>query len=675
MMRRWLIVVGLLATLNGAGAEKWALLVGINDYTHGPEQWDLRGCENDVHMTRDLLVGKYGFPAENIRVLLSGEATAANIKAGIEDWLIAKTKPQDIVYFHFSGHGSQVTDYDGDELENEEGLKDGKDEMICPADMQRGNQESIITDDQLRDLLAQIPANNLTVVMDACHSGTITRDLSLSKPRGVEFGEVNDERAVVMTATARPVAAGTSVQPSPVHGEAPSQTAPPSKFSGSGGMEVGKQGQVLISGCKSEQTSADAWIREGFYAGALTFHLIENMKKAPADITYRELMDRVIRDMQQKYAQSPQIEGDMNRPLFGTVVSAVATPFVEVAQVRGEIAVLKGGAAQNITVGSVYAVYPAGETEFRDQPLGQIRVSRVEVDWSEAEIIGQAKVQPGFRAQELMHRLEVEHLNLLVEGEESIRAAIIEALADVDIVKAVAPGMHFDHRLQISTEKGFLHASLTLDGESGTPVMGANAAILVSNLRPQLENAYAIKFLVHLENPNPAFKVEVWGNRSVGASELDNAPDEKWVEANVGDAIRFNFRAERDCYLTLINVGTSGKITVLFPNKYQPDGQIQAGKVYRTETPGEMPFKIRAHAPAGRELVKVVATLKPLNLNSLKMGQAGGAGTRSIESGSRFAQQLSRDLAIEGLEDQGTDVTLLPTGTWASDFIIIDTTE
>jgi len=654
--------------------EKWALLIGINDYTKGPPHWDLKGCENDVAMTRELLTTKFGFPEENIKVLLSAQATNRNIARAIEEWLIARTQPEDIAYFHFSGHGSQMTDRDGDE-------DDGKDELICPANMQLRNASTVITDDQLRELLGRIPARNVTIVMDACHSGTGTRDLSLSRARYVDFeGEEGGTRAVVMT----PAAEKKPKLPPPEKPPAPAAPAKPqSKLSGSGGMESGRKLQVSISGCRPEQTSADAYIGDDFYAGALTYNLIENMKKAPPDITYRQLMERVGRDIKaQKYTQIPQIEGDMDRPLFGTEISgAVATPFLVIQAAQGNQVTLNAGRAQKVTRGSVYAVFPPGETAFAGEGLGRIRVTEVEQTRARARILEGTQIAAGCRAREILHNSDPDRLKLLVEtSDPGVKSAVQQQLSSIDFVQVVASDdQHFDHRLQIRPAASGLQAALTIDGVPGRPATGVDAASLVAALGPQLENAYAIKFLAGLDNPTPPFKVEVWANRTppgkraVVVEALNKAEDEKLVQARLRDVIRFNFRAERDCYLTLINVGTSGKITVLFPNRYRPDGFIRSGRIYRTGTKGEMPFNIRALPPAGRELVKVIATLDPLDLSSLKMGQAGGEGTRNIESGSEFAQQLTRDLAVEDL-GEGLDVTLLPTDRWTTDYLIIETT-
>lgn len=648
----WCAVLGLALAVPGAAQEKWALLIGINDYIHGPERWDLRGCENDVKMTSELLVSRFGFPRQNIKTLLSAEATRQAIVDGIEDWLVANSKPEDIVYFHFSGHGSQLTDVDGDE-------DDGKDEMICPADMRKGDRGSIITDDELRELFAGIPAQNVTIVLDACHSGSGTRDLSLVQPRFAEF----EDRAVVVSASPRPVTstATSSALPAPAVG---------------GGMESGKL-QVTISGCRPDETSADAYIKDGFYAGALTYNLTHNLKTAPPEMTYRQLMDRVVRDVKAKYTQSPQIEGDVDRPIFGTpVAGASAKPFALLESVAGDRVRLNVGSGQGATAGSVWKVFGPEETRFEGDGLGRVQLVEVADNASEAAILEGAPLVAGQRAVEVLHRVEGDRLTLLLEAPDGVKKVLARALERYDFVHLARPGQFFDRRLIVVSKGGKLEARLTLDGRGGTPVYGATASILAAELEPQLENAFAIKFLAGFDNPAPGFKVEVWANRVAAGDEdqLADAPDQRLIEARLGDVIRFNFRSEVDCYLTLINVGTSGRVTVLFPNQYRPDGFIAAGKTYRTGTKGEMPFKIRARGPAGRELVKVIATLQPLDLASLKMGKAGGAGTRSIDSGSRFAQQLTRDLAIEGLaEEDSGDLTLLPTANWATDYLIVET--
>ena len=138
-----------------------ALLVGINDYKGIS---DLRGCVNDVTNMRSILKTYLGFQNADIRLLTDSRATKANIITRL-NWLVRGAKAGDYLIFHFSGHGSQVRDRDGDEL------SDRMDELLCPYDMNwEGNY---ITDDDLRAIFKKLPQGVLLeVFLDSCHSGT-----------------------------------------------------------------------------------------------------------------------------------------------------------------------------------------------------------------------------------------------------------------------------------------------------------------------------------------------------------------------------------------------------------------------------------------------------------------------------------------------------------------------
>lgn len=629
----WLLLALLVAP---CAAEKRALLIGINDYTKGPAEWDLRGCENDVAMTRQLLVERYGFPEQNIKVLINGDATAAQILRSIKEWLVTPVKPEDVVYFHFSGHGSQVKDFEGDE-------EDGYDEVICPTDMQQGIWASIITDDQLRAALDQIPAEHATIVLDACHSGTGTRDLSLSRPRFAHFDPGTGSRGLVVP------------MPTAV------QTAAPL-------LPASKKQWVTISGCRPDQTSADAWIRDGFYAGALTYHLVANMKKSAPGASIKVLMEQVSRDLQgASYSQVPQAEGDLDQPVLGVFPEPVRPLHALVQRITGNRVVLAN--TGSLSEGSICAVFPPEDRTLEGAGIGRVKVMRVHADSAEAILLDGQAPAPGYQVREILQSFTVAKLKLLVESISAENtAALTSALAKCDFVEIADEGERFDHRLTCGiTDEGW-QGSLTTDGEAGELCRGPDAEAMVAALRPQLENAYALKFLAGLDNPTPPFAVSVWAKRGKG----DQEEPQKLVQARVGELLTFSFQADRDCYLTLIDLGTSGKITVLFPNQYQPNGFIKAGQVYQTGTRGILPFQIRASGPAGRELVKVIATVDSLALPSLKLGKAGAAGTRAIDAGSEFVRQLARDLSVESIEEVPQETP--PTAEkWATDYVIIET--
>lgn len=156
---------------------KRALLIGIDAYPHVPP---LDGCVNDVRLMRSVLEDTFGFPAGNITLLTNDQATREGILAAF-DGLITATGKDDLVVFHYAGHGSQMTDREGDE-------PSGFDSTITPFDSARAPGDNRdITDDEIHLKLEALGAKTsyTTLVFDACHSGTITRDVFGGKARAV----------------------------------------------------------------------------------------------------------------------------------------------------------------------------------------------------------------------------------------------------------------------------------------------------------------------------------------------------------------------------------------------------------------------------------------------------------------------------------------------------------
>lgn len=165
-----------------AAPRKLALLVGINAYP-GHE---LSGCVNDVRSMQILLEHRYGFDLNNIKVLTDAEATRQAILTAFETHLIAQAKPGDIVVFHFSGHGSMVLDSDpnpGFTYSNQ-----GVDGTLIPYDLDADGPGNLrcIMGHTLFLLMSALKTENVTVVLDSCHSGgglrgnTIIRSLKVT---------------------------------------------------------------------------------------------------------------------------------------------------------------------------------------------------------------------------------------------------------------------------------------------------------------------------------------------------------------------------------------------------------------------------------------------------------------------------------------------------------------
>jgi hypothetical protein len=76
------------------------------------------------------------------------------------------------------------------------------------------------------------------------------------------------------------------------------------------GIDPDKQRNILLAGCKADQTSAET-VLGGVYRGAFTWCLTRTIREAKGNLTYRELMEKAGSLVNQHYnfTQIPQLEG------------------------------------------------------------------------------------------------------------------------------------------------------------------------------------------------------------------------------------------------------------------------------------------------------------------------------------------------------------------------------
>lgn len=210
-----------------------ALLFGLN-YGQTPDA-KLNGCVNDVQNVAEFLKKK-GF--QDVQVYTDEttpkETTLEGLTRNLYNTAMRTwSETIDVLWIHYSGHGSYMTDETRDEV-------DGKDECLVPSDYQTAG---LLTDDTISKLLSQInPKTNVILFMDCCHSGTIA-DLKycwtsrLNKT--IENAKASHKCRILM-----------------------------------------------ISGCRDDQTSADAFNVDGSYkySGAMTSCLLKSFETNPKAI-------------------------------------------------------------------------------------------------------------------------------------------------------------------------------------------------------------------------------------------------------------------------------------------------------------------------------------------------------------------------------------------------------
>ncbi|KAL1601806.1 Ca(2+)-dependent cysteine protease [Paraconiothyrium brasiliense] len=272
-----------------------ALLVGINYFG---QRGQLRGCINDVKNMSTYLNSHFNYKREDMVLLTDdqqnpmSQPTKANILRAMH-WLIKDARPNDSLFFHYSGHGGQTKDLDGDE-------DDGYDEVIYPVDFRTAGH--IVDDEMHRIMVSPLqPGVRLTAIFDSCHSGSaldlpyiystsgVVKEPNLAKEAGQGLLGImssyarNDIGGMMSTASSlfKKVTTGDKVREKNLR----TKTSP---------ADV-----IMWSGSKDTQTSADASIA-GEATGAMSWAFVTSLKKNPNQ-SYVQLLNSIRDELQQKY--------------------------------------------------------------------------------------------------------------------------------------------------------------------------------------------------------------------------------------------------------------------------------------------------------------------------------------------------------------------------------------
>lgn len=349
-------------------SRKLAMLVGVNQYPVGVTP--LRGCLTDVRMQKELLVHRFGFDPANILTLENQAATRQNLLDAFESHLIDQAQPGDVVVFHFSGHGSLVRDPDPIPT-----ALAGYNGSLLPYDARlnlSGNQVNDIMGKTLFLLMANLKTDQVTVMLDSCHSGGGTRgDLILRAVESrVALGDAEPSATELAEQERWRLRLGWS----------PTEL----KTQRSRGIAKG----VALGSAQANQLAADASFGEGtgqFHAGAFTYALTRYLWQQPSSLP----LDRVFVDLARstrdvansaRIVQSPIYEVAPGRnfgqePLFFSPPQTPAAEAVVVGAEAGEVKFWLGGVSSQSLVafesGAIFSVVDGNGDE-----IGQVEQTR-----------------------------------------------------------------------------------------------------------------------------------------------------------------------------------------------------------------------------------------------------------------------------------------------------------
>lgn len=95
--------------------------------------------------------------------------------------------------------------------------------------------------------------------------------------------------------------------------------------------------------------------------------------------------------------------------------------------------------------------------------------------------------------------------------------------------------------------------------------------------------------------PKPSeLEVKVWLNKPEGAVY------------QVGESINIFFRANKSCYVVIYDIRPDGKITLLFPNRYDTNNYIAPNVTYKL--PISTAYSLKVTPPEGKEYIQIIAS-------------------------------------------------------------------
>jgi hypothetical protein len=615
---------------------KLALLVGINAYPQDGLFPPLQGCVNDVDLQYHLLVHRFGFQAQDILTLTDTQATRQNLLAAFEEHLIKQARPGDVVVFHFSGHGSQVLDPDGD-------FPDGLNSTLVPVDSRlpegfprRGGPVQDITGHTLFLLGSALSTENVTFVLDSCHSGGGTRGNLVVRARP-------GDRNLTM-----------SPQELAYQDQWRSQLGlSPERF-----IRRRRQGiarGVAIASARRDQYAADAPF-EDFHAGVFSYVLTQYLWQQTGSTRFISTVPNVARSTTQLSfsGQEPQLEVQPDRsygdqPVYFTEKTAPPAEAV-VTKVQGNEAEIWLGGLDPRSLEAFQSNAILSAVDDQGTARGLLQITRRQGLRGQGRLLD-APMATGALLQEQVRGVPTDVTLYIGLDEGSLTAAEREeahrAIAAIPRMAAIPLGDREAHYLlgRLTAAQARQWSALTpspavgslglftqglegLPGSFGAPGEAVTAAI--ARLRPKLRSLLAARIVKLTLNPGSSrlnlqvTLVPEGGTQQVASAftlrGTSNPPNPRpgVPQLPINTAIQFQIQNNeaRDLYLGVLVIDATGEMVVLFPNQWTAVAEatrLRAGTQLLLPRPDRDGFRVVTQAPRGPTEVLIVASTQPLD--------------------------------------------------------------
>src|ERR1035441_9614837 len=634
-------------------SKQYALLIGVDFYYQkSPPPAEgyypkLKGCVRDINHVEAYLKDVLKLPAGNItKLTISGGTqplepasqwpTYQNMVAGFKQ-LTGVALPGDQLYIHYSGRGGRTkTIYPT--------LKgaDGVDEALVPPDIV-DPKSHYLRDVEISYLLQCMVDKGLvvTVVLDSCHSGGATRALIENVPGAVARGPVPadwlDTTPRSEESECGPVEALVASYSRTAGGTA-------RQVKSDSGWLVEPKGYTLLAACRANESANEYPFNGSENNGALTYWLLDTLRHAGREATYKSVQDRILAKVHDQFEQqTPMLEGEGDVRVFGSdrLPSHYAVTVLRVDTAAGRIR-LNAGEAHGLQVGTQFAVYPFGTTDFTqpDQRAALAEVTQLRPVDCWAKIVEQrpgAVLEQGAQAVLLnMSHVRLQRGVAVPLQDAALRQKVEAALRDEGKGFVALAGGDLPPDFQVALNaSGELELQDPADRKiAGAPTVAATEPDAASVIVQRAVHIVKFKNVLALDTPDTSMKQKLAVSLD-GSGNTDRAGGPTFFKP--GDRLTLNITnpqqpnpadpndPRRVLNITVLDLASDWSITQFYPASAGAFEPLDPGKT--------LPLELEAWLPAGQseilDKLKVFATRDTTNFRWLELPALGKPDTRS----------------------------------------------
>lgn len=617
-----ILVTAFLLAAVCANAHKYALIIAIGNYDQNKTGWYPISADHDVPLIQKTLVG-LGFDEKDIMYLKDEQATKAGMVNAFNE-LLAKVSEGDEVVIHYSGHGHQIFDDNGDEI-------DGLDEcLVCydaPMKMTEGYDGSLhFRDDELGAVVEKFRIKlgkdgHILLFLDSCHSGTGTR--GAAKVRG-------GAPALV-----------------PAGWHAPSG-AP--KTDGKVGMGMGATSSrgavdannlakyVVFSGASANELNYETFDDENNSVGSLSYCLYKSFSQMKEGDTYRQVFARIMAEMAAKAPfQNPAIEGDVDFTVFGGDFTTQAEYFNMTSVKNDSVITINAGRLVGVNPGTTVAFVAPGTSRLDDntEVITTGRVISSENFKSRVALDTKKKFKTAQDAWVFVKARTFTDQKIKVsidpEMDPALKNALNKEISNSSFAELTTDAPEITLNYGRTRGAKVISVSNAMYNKELHKISNVDEAALESDVMSTLNNFAQGKIIKDLDFTDDRFNIVM----ELLPVEADIYDDGTFEITEYLDKDKFvvnevpGFTAENMAVIKVTNNGTKKAFFNIID--IQPDGFINPiiptvndsdGREYYLE-PGESAILkntiVMFGPPYGNEVFKVIATDKPFNLSATIM--------------------------------------------------------